>query len=834
MSSSQSNRWRVRGAWGALLLLSIALHTVGLAERSFHHDESIHAQMSFDLAERGIYRYDPTYHGPLLYYLTAASYIALGDSDFTARLPIALCGIAMVLIAYRLRRPLGGRAAWWAGLLFTVSPITLYYGRFLRMDMLEMATASAALLAFLAIVYGRRRAWPWLGVWTAAAFATKENAYVTVTLLAVTAAMVGLDWGLANTPKPPRNRHLVGRLLASQWRMVRAAWRGLGFGVDWLWQSRWGVITSLGVFTVLSLALYTVAFTRPEDWNFPFKAISYWWGQHEAERVGGPVWFHLMRLAQYEFLPIAAATAWVIRRWKRLHPVELAIFSFGVASIGMYAYLGEKVPWLTVHQVWPFIPLAGAQLARTFGPRGRWWSRTLAVAGLAITVVFSVTANFVLDEITPNQQRVESIIYVQTCPELDEVIAEAIALKGSGEDPVAAVDGEAGWPLTWHWRSSIGIPIWWSKPAEGMRPPIVICDLGSEQEVLERLGPGYRRQRVPLRAWWSPELKRPSLTEIFRYLTSRVPWNAVGSTDVVILRRDDSDTAPITTTVDQVPGPLSEQLAVQSARILGAGWLAEPRGVSVRDGRLAVADTARSRIAVFAADGRPEQLRWPEQFEQPESVAWTPEGLIAVADTWHAQAGRAVIVDFEGARARPLPAPEGGWYGPRDVSVDASSGRLAVSDTGNKRVVIYSSGASSSIAVGSEGSAPGQLVEPVGIEWLEDGSLLICDTGNRRIQRLAVDGQPLTVVDLPLAWKDFYSRPQITAISDTVWVATDTPARCLWLVRLGSDGAPNVQRVSLEDTGIIPTGLDWEGTTLYLADLNGRVWALEVAVDRLR
>jgi uncharacterized protein (TIGR03663 family) len=222
MTSRVSRRWRIRLAWGALLLLSVVAHTAALAERSFHHDESIHAQMSFDLAQRGIYRYDPTYHGPLLYYLTAATYLAVGDSDFTARLPIALCGIAMVFVAYRLRRPFGGRAAWWAGALFTISPITLYYGRFLRMDLLEMVTASAALLAFFDIVHGRRSAWPWLGVWTALAFATKENAYVTVALLAFTAAVVGLRWGLVTTEKEPSHRHLIARLLAWLRHIVRS------------------------------------------------------------------------------------------------------------------------------------------------------------------------------------------------------------------------------------------------------------------------------------------------------------------------------------------------------------------------------------------------------------------------------------------------------------------------------------------------------------------------------------------------------------------------------------------------------------------------------------
>ncbi|MCU0234441.1 MAG: hypothetical protein MUE90_10495, partial [Thermoanaerobaculales bacterium] len=53
--------------WVLLVALSLALHLWLLGERSFHHDESIHAQTSYQLLQTGAYRYDPTYHGPLLY-----------------------------------------------------------------------------------------------------------------------------------------------------------------------------------------------------------------------------------------------------------------------------------------------------------------------------------------------------------------------------------------------------------------------------------------------------------------------------------------------------------------------------------------------------------------------------------------------------------------------------------------------------------------------------------------------------------------------------------------------------------------------------------------------
>ena len=102
-----ARNWRRIAVWSLLVLVSAALHLWQLDERSFHHDESIHAHSSYELVKRGVYRYNPTYHGPLLYYLTAASYLFLGDSDFSARLPIAVAGMPAIVELQRKRQMRG-------------------------------------------------------------------------------------------------------------------------------------------------------------------------------------------------------------------------------------------------------------------------------------------------------------------------------------------------------------------------------------------------------------------------------------------------------------------------------------------------------------------------------------------------------------------------------------------------------------------------------------------------------------------------------------------------------------------------------------------------------
>jgi uncharacterized protein (TIGR03663 family) len=500
----------------ALVVLAGVLHLLGLGERTYHHDEAIHAKLSHDLAYQRVYSYDPTYHGPLLYYLTAATYFIVpealvADRNLVARLPIALAGIGMVWVAARLRRPLGGRAAWWTGLLFTVSPVLLYFGRFLRMDILEMLCASAALLCWYAVLHTPHPAWSaWIGlaVWAALAVATKENAYVTMALLAAVSLMMALIRGPC-------------RVIPAAWRWLTKRWRQ--------------ALVCLAVAALVSEALYTVGFRFLSDWSFVFRAVAYWWQQHLAERVPGPWWYYLPRLLQYEALILVAATTWVVRRGRRLGNLELFLYLLGLFSIVMYAYLGEKVPWLLVHQVWPFVPLAGLQLARSFGPRGRWWSRSLAGAGLAVTVASALVCSFVLDEITPASRQVESLHFVQTSPELQSLVDEGLALLAADEPAEVVVYGDAVWPLCWYWRD---FPVQWTEAEPDDRPQLLVCDITERYPMLNQLGPEYTSERIPLRSWWLMTQQPPSLTEVLRYLVKREPWGHIGSTDVVIFRRD--------------------------------------------------------------------------------------------------------------------------------------------------------------------------------------------------------------------------------------------------------------------------------------------------------
>jgi predicted membrane-bound mannosyltransferase/DNA-binding beta-propeller fold protein YncE len=116
-----------------LLVLAVVTRLYGLGDRVASHDEVNHFVPSYDFSQGAQFRFDPMTHGPLQMHLIALAFVALGDNDFTARLPAALFSIATVAIAlFLFRRYLGRNGALIAGVLFLISPYMLYYGRYQR------------------------------------------------------------------------------------------------------------------------------------------------------------------------------------------------------------------------------------------------------------------------------------------------------------------------------------------------------------------------------------------------------------------------------------------------------------------------------------------------------------------------------------------------------------------------------------------------------------------------------------------------------------------------------------------------------------------------------
>ncbi len=489
--------------WLVLFLLALGSRFALLGERPPHHDEAIHGHFAWELLQRGSYRYDPTYHGPLQYFVLAGLFALFGAADSVLRSYAAACGVGLVLAPWLFRRVWGERAALGMGTLLLVSPSFLYFSRFARNDVPVVLFTS---LALILLCRARRVAtipWVWVALFLGLHAVSKETIYVYGALWAASLGGVGL-------------------------------WVGLGSAKQWVgrfWQQQWkGVLWATAVFLALCLAFYTAFFSWPQDVWFPAKAISYWYGQHKVERVGGPWYYHLPRLGLYEFLILGLAAAGLWRRRRRLRVAERFLLLWGLTSLGMYAYLGEKVPWLSLHQLLPWVPLAGNQLAYLFSRAGHWLGKGLSVLGAAGTAWSALACSFLYPTIELDKPQAELLVFVQTTERAQQLAQEGWSLYRQNPQRVfAAVEGEGVWPLSWQWK---GLPVHWGLPKGDSWPPLVVADPGKLPDPPGR--GAWECETVPLRAWWVERWQGVGLRQLARWFFTRQAWSERGATQVEV------------------------------------------------------------------------------------------------------------------------------------------------------------------------------------------------------------------------------------------------------------------------------------------------------------
>ena len=265
-------RLSFEGIFLLIFLAAIILRFYTLDLKLFHHDEAIHAWFSYKLLTEGTYIYDPMYHGPLRYYVTAGMFALFGDSDLVGRLIPALLGTLLVPLLYPIYRLgyLDKKQTLVAALFLAVSPNMVYFSRFLRDDPFIIFFTMVLLIALLYY------------------FERQKTRYA---LLA--GAAVGL--GMSTMENMPIVILIFGAYL------LYLVWTGkVRLPTRWVRDLALGVLLAVGIAAVF----YSSFGAHPEmvlDWWL--RAIEHWTAMHQMQRLGGPPYFYILLFILYE-LPI--------------------------------------------------------------------------------------------------------------------------------------------------------------------------------------------------------------------------------------------------------------------------------------------------------------------------------------------------------------------------------------------------------------------------------------------------------------------------------------------------------------------------------------------------
>lgn len=173
-----------------------------------------------------------------------------------------------------------------------------------------------------------------------------------------------------------------------------------------------------------------------------------------------------------------------------------------------------------------------------------------------------------------------------------------------------------------------------------------------------------------------------------------------------------------------------------------------PTGLSVDpdSGDLFVADTHEHRILRFSADGLllgsiGGYGKGDGQFLYPTDVAFGSNGLLYVSE--YGGNDRIQVFDRDGVFQFSFFSFGNGddeVSRPQGMMFNRSTGELWIADSCNHRIIITDARGQRITTIAGPGTGPGALSYPYDLVLQPDGSVLVAEYGNNRVQHLARDG----------------------------------------------------------------------------------------------
>ncbi len=184
-------------AYTLIVLLGLILRWTLLDMRPYHHDESLHGMYGryfYDWPNNNFYKYDPMLHGPMLYNCMRFIYAMFGDSLWAARTPVAIMGSLFMLAPLLFRAFFKRQTVLVLTAAIALSPTLVYWSRFLREDFWVVSgmlisvygiTLAPARLRALLFLLGITIQW-----------CTKENIFVTLAIVIGYLVVEAVDYAI--------------------------------------------------------------------------------------------------------------------------------------------------------------------------------------------------------------------------------------------------------------------------------------------------------------------------------------------------------------------------------------------------------------------------------------------------------------------------------------------------------------------------------------------------------------------------------------------------------------------------------------------------------------
>jgi uncharacterized protein (TIGR03663 family) len=424
--------------------------------KPLHHDEGVNGLFMTRLVRPPYtYRYDPAeFHGPTLYYLTKPVVLGIGLTTFAIRLVPAVCGIAIVLLAFGLRRRVGAAGALTAAALLAVSPGAVYFARyFIHETPLVVFTFAAVVAAWQYTVRQRGIYLMLASAFAALMFATKETAIIAVGVLIIAA---GMTWSFQTLFRLRRDTPFRTTAQASAHVGLQRGddapqdTEGARPGANRRLGRRVGLfIACASIFIGINVLFYSSFFTHWDGVSDALRSLAIW--TRTGNRTHLQPWHTYFRWLAREDAPllILGMIGSVLAFWQGRNRFAMfaALWAFGM--LAAYSLIPYKTPWLALNSVVPLALVSGWTAETVFVRATTPWRRRAVVAGLLV-IAASAYQSFTLNFVRYDDDR-SPYVYSQTRRAALDLVARIDRIMARPGPPLTiAVAAPEYFPLSWY------------------------------------------------------------------------------------------------------------------------------------------------------------------------------------------------------------------------------------------------------------------------------------------------------------------------------------------------------------------------------------------------
>ena len=395
-----------------ILIIAFLFRFIDLGNRAVHHDESLHGYFSFVTSNGDYYSHNPLTHGMFLFNILSGVFWILGSNDFLLRLPFAIAGLLIVLSPVLIRKEIGDKSTLLIAFLISISPSLAYFSRFARNDVFMSVILIMLFIFILKYVNTKKEIWLFqiVGI-IALGFTIKESMYlnllgvliflsfysfkdllnvalgkisiieinhitklflilslITIPLAAPMLSVFQSSLGvILSTPEsypgipaglPVGNGIVVAVIITFLLFLISNIF---GFMID---KKLW--FKSISIFLIIFILMFTTFFINPSGIiTGHWQSLGYWLSQHDVARGGQPYYYYIIILFTNEFLIFFLGLPLSIYYLTKGEFFERFLSFTAIFSLVAFSLAGEKMPWLMINLVIPFIFLVSFFISKS-------------------------------------------------------------------------------------------------------------------------------------------------------------------------------------------------------------------------------------------------------------------------------------------------------------------------------------------------------------------------------------------------------------------------------------------------------------------------------------